>query len=78
MAEQEKTENNITVHSAEKKHIDGTIDLVSAEAMGGEEEELPPGYFRNAQFVGTVVVGAPARRSTQLLAGSSPFPRHSQ
>lgn len=40
----------------EKRHIDGTVDLVSAKVIGGEVENLPAGYFRSPQFIGTVVV----------------------
>lgn len=40
----------------EKRHIDGTVDLVSAKVIGGEVDEMPAGYFRGAQFIGTVVV----------------------
>ncbi|KAK8092846.1 hypothetical protein PG999_014433 [Apiospora kogelbergensis] len=39
----------------EKRHIDGTVDLVSAKVIGGEVENLPAGYFRGPQFIGTVV-----------------------
>ncbi|KAK6857350.1 trichothecene efflux pump [Apiospora arundinis] len=39
----------------EKRHIDGTVDLVSAKVIGGEVDEMPAGYFRGAQFIGTVV-----------------------
>lgn len=39
-------------------HTDGTIDLVDARAVGGDADDLPPGYFWSAQFVGTVLVRA--------------------
>ncbi|KAK8073250.1 hypothetical protein PG994_004149 [Apiospora phragmitis] len=39
----------------EKTHIDGTVDFVSADVIGGEVGELPSGYFRSAKFIGTVV-----------------------
>ncbi|KAK8102197.1 hypothetical protein PG984_015343 [Apiospora sp. TS-2023a] len=41
--------------TVEKTHIDGTVDYVSADVLGGEVTELPAGYFRSAQFIGTVV-----------------------
>lgn len=42
--------------TVEKTHIDGTVDYVSADVLGGEVAEMPAGYFRSAQFIGTVVV----------------------
>ncbi|KAK8071442.1 hypothetical protein PG997_011645 [Apiospora hydei] len=39
----------------EKTHIDGTVDYVSADVIGGDVENLPAGYFRSPQFIGTVV-----------------------
>ncbi|KAK8024611.1 trichothecene efflux pump [Apiospora rasikravindrae] len=39
----------------EKTHIDGTVDFVSADVLGGDVENLPAGYFRSPQFIGTVV-----------------------
>lgn len=59
MANSEKTENDTTADVAEKKHVDGTVDWVSTEALGGEIENLPPGHFWNPQFIGTVVVSVP-------------------
>ncbi|KAK8037756.1 hypothetical protein PG991_001102 [Apiospora marii] len=41
--------------AVEKTHIDGTVDYVSADVLGGEVAEMPAGYFRSAQFIGTVV-----------------------
>ncbi|KAK7972262.1 hypothetical protein PG988_006396 [Apiospora saccharicola] len=41
--------------TVEKTHIDGTVDYVSADVLGGEVTEMPAGYFRSAQFTGTVV-----------------------
>lgn len=37
-------------------HADGTIDYVDTHALGGEAKEMPSGYFRSAQFIGTVAV----------------------
>lgn len=66
MASEEKTVTETAGDVAEKKHIDGTVDLVATEAIGGEVEELPPGYFRNAQFIGTVVVSGADWRNPPL------------
>lgn len=38
-------------------HTDGTVDYVDNKAVGGDAAEMPEGYFRSAQFIGTVVVG---------------------
>lgn len=37
-------------------HADGTIDYVDTHALGGESEQMPAGYFRSPQFIGTVAV----------------------
>ncbi|ORY17850.1 trichothecene efflux pump [Clohesyomyces aquaticus] len=42
------------VHVVKKVHADGTVDLVDAHAIGGASEDMPPGYFWTAQFIGTV------------------------
>jgi hypothetical protein len=42
------------IETVEAVHKDGTIDLVDTHAIGGELEEMPKGYFRSAQFIGTV------------------------
>lgn len=39
-------------------HADGTVDYIDARAIGGDAEDLPKGYFRSPQFIGTVVVSA--------------------
>lgn len=51
----EKAEMTKHVEAVETMHTDGTVDLVDTHAIGGELEEMPPGYFRSAQFIGTVV-----------------------
>lgn len=58
-------------------HADGTVDYVDAQAIGGELESMPRGYFMSPQFIGTVVVRTPphysdrVRRSwTDLYVGS--------
>ncbi|KAH6876422.1 trichothecene efflux pump [Thelonectria olida] len=44
-----------TVDHAEKVvHADGTVDYLDAKAVGGDVEQMPKGYFRSAQFIGTV------------------------
>ena len=40
----------------ETVHQDGTIDFVDTHAIGGELDQMPAGYFRSIQFIGTVVV----------------------
>jgi hypothetical protein len=42
------------IETVETVHKDGTIDLVDTHAIGGELEEMPKGYYRSAQFIGTV------------------------
>lgn len=37
-------------------HTDGTINYVDNKAVGGDSAEMPEGYFRSVQFIGTVVV----------------------
>lgn len=42
--------------TAKVVHADGTIDYIDAQAIGGDLETMPRGYFRSPQFIGTVVV----------------------
>ena len=51
-----KTEHVDNVDVVERTHIDGTVDFIDTRAIGGDLDELPPGYFRSPQFIGTVVV----------------------
>ena len=37
-------------------HQDGTVDYVDRQAIGGDLDQMPPGYFRSIQFIGTVTV----------------------
>lgn len=37
-------------------HTDGTIDYVDAHAVGGDVAQMPAGYYRSLQFIGTVIV----------------------
>nr|OQO23436.1 hypothetical protein B0A51_10297 [Rachicladosporium sp. CCFEE 5018] len=39
----------------EQVHADGTVDFVAQEAVGGELVNMPKGYYRSPQFIGTVV-----------------------
>ncbi|KAK6366829.1 hypothetical protein LTS17_010380 [Exophiala oligosperma] len=39
----------------ERKHLDGTVDLVDVRAIGGDIDQMPPGYFGSIHFLGTVV-----------------------
>lgn len=39
---------------------DGSIDFVGRKALGGPLHQMPEGYFRSVQFVGTVAVSLDA------------------
>ncbi|KAK7430669.1 hypothetical protein QQZ08_002713 [Neonectria magnoliae] len=41
-------------HTEKVVHADGTIDYLDAEAVGGEYDQMPKGYFLSPQFIGTV------------------------
>lgn len=49
------TEHSERVEAVKTVHTDGTVDLVDTHAIGGELEEMPPGYFRSLNFIGTVI-----------------------
>lgn len=51
-------------------HADGTVDYVDAQAIGGELEAMPQGYFRSPQFIGTVVVCKPLVSPAQVSSTS--------
>ncbi|KAL2851411.1 fungal trichothecene efflux pump [Aspergillus pseudodeflectus] len=36
-------------------HTDGTVDYIDADAIGGEMQDMPKGYFRSLPFLGTVL-----------------------
>ena len=64
MADTEKTMDTKIQHiddidTVERVHVDGTVDLIDTKAIGGEVDELPAGYFRTPQFIGTVLVSQP-------------------
>lgn len=42
--------------TAKVLHADGTIDIIDTDALGGEADSMPTGYYRSPQFIGTVVV----------------------
>jgi hypothetical protein len=42
------------LHVVPTLHQDGTTDLVDARAVGGDVDEMPKGYYRSWQFIGTV------------------------
>jgi hypothetical protein len=42
------------VEAVKTVHADGTVDMVDTHAIGGELEEMPKGYFRSVNFIGTV------------------------
>ncbi|KAL4919148.1 fungal trichothecene efflux pump [Aspergillus aurantiobrunneus] len=37
------------------RHADGTTNYVDAQALGGDVEDMPKGYFRSLPFLGTVL-----------------------
>jgi hypothetical protein len=43
------------IEAVETVHTDGTVDMVDAHAIGGDLNEMPNGYFRSVQFIGTVI-----------------------
>jgi hypothetical protein len=43
------------VEAVKTVHTDGTVDMVDTHAIGGELEEMPKGYFRSVNFIGTVI-----------------------
>ena len=60
----EKSDGSSTQHMehanvVKKVHADGHVDLVDAHAIGGNVEDMPKGYFRTPQFIGTVAVRLP-------------------
>lgn len=49
------SEHTEHVEAVKTVHTDGTVDMVDTHALGGELAEMPPGYFRSIQFIGTVI-----------------------
>lgn len=45
-----------SVETVQAVHQDGSIDFVDRNALGGALHQMPKGYFRSVQFVGTVAV----------------------
>jgi hypothetical protein len=43
------------IEAVETVHTDGTVDMVDTHAIGGDLNEMPNGYFRSVQFIGTVI-----------------------
>ncbi|KAL5340899.1 fungal trichothecene efflux pump [Aspergillus crustosus] len=54
MAQTEATNPNSDAHRA-VVHADGTVTYVDVNAIGGEMEDMPKGYFTGIPFIGTVV-----------------------
>jgi len=52
----EHVPTNATTPEATVKivHADGFVDYVDSKAIGGDAENMPKGYFRSPQFIGTV------------------------
>lgn len=44
------------VDAVKTVHLDGTVEYVDAQAVGGELKQMPRGYFMSLQFIGTVTV----------------------
>ena len=49
------TQHTGRVEAVKTVHTDGTVDLVDTHAIGGELDEMPKGYFRSVNFIGTVI-----------------------
>ena len=43
-------------HAPEVTRIDSDDEEVAAEAIGGTNADLPPGYYRSPSFIGTIIV----------------------
>ena len=43
------------IEAVKMVHTDGTVDIVDTHAIGGELHQMPKGYFRSIQFIGTVI-----------------------
>ncbi|KAF2024793.1 MFS general substrate transporter [Setomelanomma holmii] len=43
------------VEAIKQVHTDGTVDMVDTHAIGGELADMPKGYFRSVNFIGTVI-----------------------
>ena len=48
--------SEVVVQTTDLVHSDGTVDLVDVKAIGGDATEMPDGYFRSFEFIGTVAV----------------------
>ncbi|CAK7202258.1 hypothetical protein SEUCBS139899_004980 [Sporothrix eucalyptigena] len=40
---------------AKVAHIDGTVDYIDANAVGGDLDDMPPGYYYSPAFLGTMI-----------------------
>lgn len=49
------SEHHEHIDAVKTVHKDGTVDLVDTHAIGGDLNEMPKGYFRSLNFIGTVV-----------------------
>jgi hypothetical protein len=50
-------DTNVTTDNVLKiVHTDGTVNYVDHKAVGGDLDQMPKGYFRSPQFIGTVTV----------------------
>jgi len=54
------------VNVVKKVHADGAVDLIDARAIGGDLQEMPPGYYYSPQFIGTVTVRSTGTYSFHL------------
>lgn len=53
-----ETEHLDDVDVVERVHVDGTVDLIDTNAIGGDLDQMPKGYYYSPQFIGTVVVSS--------------------
>jgi hypothetical protein len=65
MTETETATSNSNAHRA-VVHADGTVTYVDVNAIGGEMDDMPKGYFKSVPFIGTVVVRIPVPPTLML------------
>lgn len=46
---------------AKVAHLDGTVDYIDANAVGGDLDDMPKGYYYSPAFLGTMVVSFESR-----------------
>ncbi|KAK3697569.1 hypothetical protein LTR37_017400 [Vermiconidia calcicola] len=54
----EHVESNSSEHDKNRiqfVHVDGAVDYVSKDVVGGDVDQMPAGYYRSPRFIGTVI-----------------------